>query len=244
MTLGLVIGWVGNAFRRRRNRAARGDLERAMEENRIRVDERRDLTADLHDVVVHHLSTASLHLLGVHDETETGALRRTLGTVERSTSAALTELRLLAEVLRHDPSTAANGMKVRDLSRWQPPTQACAEAQLDLVRAGLEPQVNVPAAADSLAMTVQRTLSRLVKEAVANQVAHAPSGALCTIDVDVAEHQVTLRAANAMPQGSDGEATLGWGLLGLRERVTLTGGDFAVGQDGPDWVLTATLPRE
>lgn len=245
VTLGLLAGWAGHTVRERRERAARADLAQAVEDARIRADERRDLAADLHDVVVHHLSTASLHLLGVADETDPVVLRRVLGTVQASNTAALTELRLLARVLRSDPATAASGMELRELSRQVPPTQAVAEGQLALVRAGFEPQVQVPAAADSLELTVQRTLARLVAEAVANQRAHAPAGARCSIEIQLNDHQVGFQARNALAPGQAGTPpTLGWGLRGVRERVALTGGTLSAGPIGPEWVLTASLPHD
>lgn len=243
--LGLAAGWAGHAVRERRELAARADLEQAVEDARIRADERRDLAADLHDVVVHHLSTASLHLLAVPDEADPVVLRRVLRTVQQSNSAALTELRLLARVLRSDPATAASGMELRELSRQLPPTQAVAEAQLRLVRAGFEPQVQVPAAADSLELTVQRTLARLVAEAAANQLAHAPAGARCSIEVQLNDHQVGFQARNALPpQQADTTAALGWGLRGVRERVALTGGTLTAGPVGSEWVLSASLPND
>lgn len=244
LAVGLGLGWAGRAVRERRDRAARAVLERAMEESRIRADERRDLAADLHDVVVHHLSTASLQLLAVDDRADPGTLRRVLGTVERSNSAALSELRLLARVLRADPATAAFGLEVRELSKRIPPTQAGADAQVTLVKAGFEPEVRVPASADALEMTTQRTLSRLIAETVANQVAHAPAGARCLIEVRVSDHQVSLEARNALPPALDAEPRPGWGLTGLRERVALTGGSFSAGVRGDEWVVTASLPVE
>ncbi|MFT3971083.1 MAG: hypothetical protein QM695_12605 [Micropruina sp.] len=55
LALGLLLGWIGQAVHERRDRAARTALDQAVEEGRIRADERRALSADLHDVVVHHL---------------------------------------------------------------------------------------------------------------------------------------------------------------------------------------------
>lgn len=243
LALGLVLGWLGQGIRERRDRAARTALDQAVEEGRIRADERRALSADLHDVVVHHLSTASLQLLSAHDESDVGVLHRTLGAVERANSAALSELRLLVRVLRADPATAASGMEIRELAERVPPTQAGAVAQLRLIEAGLDPDVRVPAAADAFELTVQRTLSRGIAELVDNQVKHAPVGARCSIEITFNEHQVTLQARNEWPQGAP-EPVLGWGLKGLRERVLLTGGTFAATVNGAGWCVTVAVPHE
>lgn len=243
LTLGLLLGWIGQAVRERRDRAARTALDQAVEEGRIRADERRALSADLHDVVVHHLSTASLQLLSAQGEADPAVLRRTLSAVERANAAALSELRLLVRVLRADPATAASGMEIRELAERIPPTQACAEAQLRLIEAGLDPDVRVPATADALELTVQRTLSRGVAELVDNQVKHAPAGARCSIHISLNEHQATLEARNEWEPGAP-EPVPGWGLKGLRERVLLTGGTFAAAVNGAQWCVTVSVPHE
>ncbi|MFT3971082.1 MAG: hypothetical protein QM695_12600 [Micropruina sp.] len=103
--------------------------------------------------------------------------------------------------------------------------------------------MRVPAAADALELTVQRTLSRGVAELVDNQVKHAPAGARCSVEIALNDHQVTLRARNEWGPGVP-EPELGWGLKGLRERVLLTGGSFAAAVNGAQWCVTVTVPHE
>lgn len=240
--VGLVVGWTALLLRERRERDERTAMALATENARIRADERRTLSRELHDVVAHQLSTASLQIMGARESHDPVALRRVLGTVDRATAEALTELRLLVRVLRDDPSTAASGTEIRELAERVPPTQAAADAQLTLIRAGFEPDVRVPAAADDLEMTVQRTLSRVIKEATANIVQHAPRQSRCVIHTAISDQQVTLQVRNLVPAGFT-QPELGWGLRGLRERIELTGGKFTVGVLGNEWVVSATLPH-
>lgn len=245
LALGLCGGWTGHTIRQRRERAERTAVCMATEDARIRADERRTLSADLHDVVVHHLSTASLHLMAGQESEDTALLKRALRTAGRANAAALGELRLLVRVLRDDPATGVSGTEVRELAERESPTQAAAQAERALTHHGFEPCVHVPAIADDLNLTVQRTVARLIRVVVDNQIRHAPDRGRCSIELNVSEHQVTLQARNPMPSLPQGEEPrLGWGLKGVRARIDLTGGTMTAGPVGDEWVVTAVLPLE
>lgn len=240
--LGLAVGWGLLALRMRRERAERAAFAAATADARIRADERRALSRELHDVVAHQLSTASLQMMGARQSSDPALLRRTLATVDRATGEALAELRLLAGVLRDDPSTSASGTELRELSERVPPTQAAAVAERALVSSGFEPVIRVPAAADDVEMTVQRTVSRTIDEAAANMIKHGGPRSRCMIEVTVGAQQVSVRAANPSPAGAPAPV-FGWGLRSLRERVSLTGGTLAAGRAAGEWVLSVSLPR-
>lgn len=240
--LGLALGWAGLAVRERHERQGRSEVRLAGENARIRADERRTLSRELHDVVAHQLSTASLQIMGARGSDDPATLHRVLGTVDHATSEALTELRLLVRVLRDDPATAASGSEIRELSHHMTPTQSAAEAQRALVEAGFEVDTLVPAQADRLEMTVQRTLGRAIREATSNIIKHAQPRGRCLLRVTLTEQQVTLQVHSELP-GDFGDPVLGWGLRGLRERVALTGGTFSTGPDGREWVVALTLPH-
>lgn len=243
LAVGLAVGWVALAVRERRESAEHRAAHLASENLRIRADERRTLSRELHDVVAHQLSTASLQIMGARDSTDPAVLSRVLATVDRATTEALTELRLLVRVLRDDPTTSASGTEIRELAERIPPTQSAAAAELTLLEHGFEPDVNVPAAADGLAMTVQRTMSRVIMEAAGNVIRHAPPKSRCVVRTVVGQHQVTLEIRNPVPEGTEVPA-LGWGLRGLRERIELTGGTFSVRAAGDEWVVAVTIPLE
>lgn len=241
LTLGLLAGWAGLVVRERRERAELSEARRSSENARIRSDERRTLSRELHDVVAHHLSTASLQIMGARGTTDPEDLARVLATVDEATTEALTELRLLVQVLRDDPTTAASGTELRELSEMAPPTDAAAAAELTLLQAGFEPHLSLPAEMDRVSMTVQRTLTRTIREATTNVVRHAPPK--CRVDLQgvVREHEVILTVTNPVDPDADVPG-LGWGLRGLRERASLTGGSFTAGVLHGNWVVSLTLP--
>ncbi len=153
----------------------------------------------------------------------------------------MTELRLLVQVLRDDPATAASGTELRELAEMLPPTQAAAAAERTLLEAGFEPRMDLPGTIDGLSMTVQRTLTRTIRQTTDNVVLHAPRKCRVEVQARVREHEVILTVTNPVPVGTVTPG-LGWGLRSLRERASLTGGWLSVGVVDGDWVVSLTLP--
>lgn len=246
LLVGSGTGVTLRVLRARRDRTPAGQEAERVETARIRRDERRILAAELHDVVAHQLSNAKLQVMGHRASDDPRRLHTALDRVEQATGSALTELRLLVRVLRDDPSTSAREQEVEELGERLRPTQVAAGAAQTLIEHSLEPEIELPAEADHLEMTVQRTIGRVIVQGVANMCANAPPGSRCVIRLVVNDTQVVLRLANPLPSGGDPPAGWGWGwgLRSLAERVDLTGGRFSAGPVGADWVLTAILPHE
>lgn len=241
--VGIALGWVVLVLRERREVQERGEARLAGENARIRSDERRTLSRELHDVVAHQLSTASLQIMGAQGSGDPVLLQRALKRVDHATAEALTELRLLVRVLRDDPTTSASGTEIRELAEHLAPTEAAAAAERDLIAAGFEVDSMVPARADRLPMTTQRTVGRALRESAANVIAHARPRCRCQIRVSVSEQQVNLEVRSELPSGFT-DASFGWGLRGLRERTALIGGTFSAGPVGSEWVLALSLPLD
>ncbi|MFT4294001.1 MAG: histidine kinase [Micropruina sp.] len=239
---GAALGWVALVIRERRERAALSAARRAAENARIRAEERRTLSRELHDVVTHQLSTAALQLMSARTSADPAVLARVLSVVDRATAEALNELRLLADVLRDDPATSASGTEIRELSERVPPTRSAAAAELALVEHGFEPEIRVPAAADDVEMTVQRTLSRVIDEAVANVIRHAPPKSRCIVDVRITDQHASVEVRNPVPSGMTAPPP-GRGLRGLAARISLTGGSFTADVADAEWLVLAQFPR-
>lgn len=229
-------------LRSSRSKAAREQAE--LERFRIRQDEREQLAWELHDVVTHQLSTASLQVVGYQDAQDVVALKGALRTVGQCCGSALTELRLLAKVLHSDPAIGELSGGVERLKSRVPPTRAAAEACMRLERAGFEPTFTVPVEADRLEMTLQATLVRVFEETTCNILRHAQPDSGCQLSVRVSETHVNVRVANVMRPGSTHDTPEPkWGLAGLAERVSLTLGSFSAGPVRGEWVVAVSLPR-
>lgn len=239
--LGLALGWALLTLRERHDRALATSLERARSSARLRADERAAISRELHDVVVHKLSNISLQVMGSTHSDDPDELHDVLETIGQANAEALTDLRLLMDVLRDRTLEASPGVELQELTQRVPPTLRAASAELELVRAGFEPDVMVPKAADELPMTVQNTISRVLAEATANVIAHAPRKARCLVRVRVGAQAASVEVRNPVPDDLD-QPSLGWGLASLRERIALTGGEFGVAVTDGEWVVQATLP--
>jgi signal transduction histidine kinase len=245
--VGAGLGVAGRRLVHLRDGTGRRLAELAEEDARLRADERRLLARELHDVVSHQLANISLQVMSHQDSVDADELRRVLRRLDRFSQSALTELRLLVRVLRDDPATAPGADEVGELSSRVPPTMAAADWARRLVAAGFDPDIDVPAQADRLEMTVQATVTRALDVTCDNIVKHAPARAHCSVALSLNPTQVVLRTAS--PLGPPQERTaLGWSLRGLRERVDLAGGAFTArsstaGATDPEWVVTLTLPR-
>jgi signal transduction histidine kinase len=88
---------------------------------------------------------------------------------------------------------------------------------------------------------LQVCVYRVVQEALSNATRHAP-GVPVTASVTAADGRVTLRVRND-PGTARANGGAGHGLVGMRERVALLGGELSAGPD-PDggFTVAASLP--
>ena len=237
-----AIGWVffrigasvmsaalGESVRTRRVIAAEA-LERAElaertreEEARARVDEERlRIAREVHDTVAHAIAVINVqsgvtaHLLDKQPERTREALR----SIEQTSARALREMRSILGVLRDadDGRTPHAGIDQLD--------QLIAESRdagLDIEYQRTAPPAGLPTAVDSAAY-------RIVQEALTNVIRHAGPTRV-TVGVDCEPDGVQVRVTNhqGRPGGEPATAGAGRGLLGMRERCQLLGGDLDAG---------------
>jgi len=234
----VALDSIGSRWRAQRALAAqteRTELERA---RRAVLEERARIARELHDVVAHHMS-----LIAVRAETAPYRLsdlpesaRAEFGSLSAVAREAMTEMRRLLGVLRHDePAGLAPQPQLSDLP-----------ALVDTAReAGVSVELSVPPALDQVPSGVALCAYRIVQESLSNANQHAP-GAAVTVSVDHDVDAVLLRVANgpggpARPHAN--EHGPGHGLTGMRERVALLGGSLSAGP-APDggYEVCAVLP--
>ena len=252
-----AIGWVffrigasvmsaalGESVRTRRVIAADA-LERAElaertreEEARARVDEERlRIAREVHDTVAHAIaiinvqSGVTAHLLDKQPE----RTREALKAIEQTSSQALREMRSILGVLRdaQDGRTPHPGLgQIDELI-----SDGC-DAGLDIRLDSAAPNAPLPSAVDSAAY-------RILQESITNVIRHAgPTRVTVGLDygVDSLALNVTNQRGRAQRNGA-GSAAPGRGIIGMRERCQLLGGDFDAGPiaDG-GFAVTARLP--
>ncbi|MFE6782649.1 sensor histidine kinase [Streptomyces sp. NPDC057680] len=218
--------------------------ERAM---RTVLEERGRIARELHDVVAHHMSVISIqaqvapHLV----ENPSEELRENLAGIRQNAVEALTELRRVLGVLRAEDPAA-------DSVRHAPqPTLDRLDDLLDNVRAaGLSVDSTISGERRRLSPGVELSAYRIVQEALSNAIRHAP-GAPVRVETGYRTTGLTLRISNApaprsvAPSALPLSPGLGHGLLGMRERTAMLGGELVAGPttDG-GYEVTATLPLD
>jgi signal transduction histidine kinase len=257
---------VGNAVRRWRHQAGDSQerLERAEAEHRAATvrdlaAERSRIAGELHDVVTHNVSVMVV---------QAGAARRVLAgspddaraallAVEASGRTALVELQHLLGLL-----SPVEGMQAQT-DAGEPDASLRPQPGLDLLQslvdrvaaAGLPVELTVTGQPRTLPPGLDLTAYRVVQEALTNAMKHAgQAAAVVTLDyrkdavvVDVSDDggrdHWPGRAASSVRTSPAGVAGSGRGLLGLRERLSLYGGEFDAGpRPAGGWRVRATLP--
>jgi signal transduction histidine kinase len=215
-------------IRRARADAAERDASRqAIEDTLLELTargERARIARELHDVVAHHISMISAQAetarLAVPGMPEEGA--RQLRAIGDTARTALTEMRRLLGVLRED----AGGEPTR---RPQPGLHQLLDL-IDETRdaAGSSTRLIVRGPVTALDPGVELAAFRIVQEALTNARRHAP-GAAVDVEVEYAPDVLRVRVRDSGGGGSAPSATPGHGLLGMRERVAMVGGELRIG---------------
>lgn len=253
-----AIGWVffrvgasvmsaalGESVRSRRVIAAdaekRAELaERTREEEaRARVDaERLRIAREVHDTVAHAVaiinvqSGVTAHVLDKRPEQAREALR----TIEQTSSRALREMRAVLGVLRDDGDGRAPHPGLDQIAEL---TAKAREAGLDVTLEASPPAAPLPSAVGSAAY-------RILQESVTNVIRHVGPTRVTvalTPGTDALEIRVTDEGRRTANGGATAPGDPGHGILGMRERCRLLGGEFDAGPTpGGGFEVTARLP--
>ena len=239
------IGWLAGFALRERVDQAEAAEARAQQAERERetaariavAEERARIARELHDIVAHAVSVMVLQVGAVRHglPEELADDREALGGVERTGRTALTEMRRLLGAMRR----AGDGV---DLSP-QPGLDRLDSLLDEVGRAGLPVQLHVEGDAAPLPRAVELSAYRIVQEGLTNALKHArASQADVTVRYAPGELRLEVRDDGVGAVSSDG---LGHGLVGIRERVKIYGGEMSAGAlpEG-GFVLSARLPLE
>src|SRR5215211_737450 len=247
---GLVIGaaWLlGHFVRVRRDHIAR--LERTAELERTRAEqarravaeERLRLARELHDVVAHSISVIAVQSgVGAHvANSQPEEAAKALAAIEATSRAALTELRRLLGVLRQDGESQGDLAPVPGLADLD-------SLLAEVAKAGLGVRLRVEGTPSPLPAGVDLSAYRIVQEALTNVVKHA-GPARAQVTIRYRDHEVMVEVTDdgrgAAAPTVDGRARVGHGLIGMRERVSVFGGDLEVGpRPGGGFRVAARLP--
>ncbi|MFG2334985.1 sensor histidine kinase [Streptomyces yangpuensis] len=217
--------------------AEQESISEAERSRRTLLEERARIARELHDVVAHHMSvitvqadSAPYRLPGMPEP-----VQQEFAAIAASARESLGEMRRLLTVLR-TPDGGGGGAGDGGTGGVRAPQPGIGRLQQLVeatVRAGQPVVLSLAAgAAEAAPPAVDLSAYRIVQEALANVVRHAP-GAPTRVSVTVDDDEVLVLVVNG-PAARDavvepeGPGT-GHGLVGMRERVRLTGGTLDTG---------------
>ncbi|WP_372407503.1 sensor histidine kinase [Streptomyces luteireticuli] len=246
--LGGLLMALGGALRRsstdRRALAEQETISEAERARRTLLEERTRIARELHDVVAHHMSVITVQAdsapYRIPDLPPAAA--EEFGTIAATARESLAEMRRLLGVLRSEDAGEGGGEKAP-----QPGVGRIGQLVEATVRAGQPVELTLGQELPSapLPQAVDLSAYRIVQEALANVVRHAP-GALARVSVTADDEGLTVLVVN---DPADGPHTpletsgTGHGLVGMRERVRLVGGTLDTGPlPGGGFRVAARLP--
>ncbi|MGV9311337.1 sensor histidine kinase [Streptomyces sp. NPDC003691] len=224
-----VVLVVTGALRERgdaqRKLAAQESISETERAQRTLLEERTRIARELHDVVAHHMSvitvqadSAPYRIEGLPEQAA-----EEFAAVAASARESLTEMRRLLAVLRSE-DTGGELAPQPGVDRVQQLVEAT-------VRAGVPAELSLSVGPGAVPQAVDLSAYRIVQEALANVVRHAP-GATTRVSVVSDGTDLTVVVVNgaaASPAEPLEQAGTGHGLVGMRERVRLTGGTLDTG---------------
>ena len=219
----------------RAHRAEQRVVEAEEIAHRAVAEERSRITRELHDVLAHSVSVMTVQasavrrLLTPEQERE----REALLTVEETGRQALAEMRRLVGIMREENEVAALAP--------QPGLGTLPELVEQVRQSGLPVQLTVEGTPVKLPAGVDLSAYRIVQEALTNTLKHA-GPAQAWVAVRYAGEDVEIEVANDGKSDNDGDSG-GHGLVGMRERVALCGGELQSGpRPGGGYKISARLP--
>jgi signal transduction histidine kinase len=239
--LGIAFPWLlGRAAGRQAQLTAELDTSRRELAQQEVLAERRRIARDVHDFVGHGLAAVMLQVTSARHvlRRDPAAAEEALRSAEEVGRRSMQELRRTVGLLRSDDEAAV-----------APPLPSTAEipALVDHARAGgLTVQLGTRGDLSQIAPGVGVALYRIAQEALANAAQHAPQ-ARTEIEIEVADRQACLTAETTGPTATESAREprqARYGLVGMRERATALGGEFAAGPTPEGWRVSCRLPLE
>ena len=244
--LSMAVPWLVGVYRRQQvelteggwEQARRTRLEQRLTADQARMRERSRIARDMHDSLGHELTLIALRAGALEVARDLDEHHREKVVELRETAVSATRnLREIIGVLSDDEGEGRAPISPADES---------IAALVERVRdSGLRVMLVREGPMEDLPLMVDRAAHRVVQESLTN-VAKYASESRATVWLTADTGRLEVRVTNTATQGASGGGAVSGhrGLLGLRERVRLTGGTFAAGPNENGWEVCAVLPLD
>ncbi len=240
----LLVGREIHEQRRRvqelRERVGRAERDREEKAYRAVADERTRIARELHDVVAHQMTVMTLQADGARRIAEGSDPRvvKALKTISDTGHSALTEMRRMVGLLRA-PEEASDTEPLPHLAE--------VEQLVEKVRAaGVPVDLEVEGDVRRLADGTELSAYRIIQESLTNSVRHGGPDVTAKVAISYSEDQLNLLIVDD-GRGASAESgdEVGHGIVGMRERITVLGGEFSAGpRTGGGYQIHAIIPIE
>lgn len=237
--LGVYVRVRGEQAETARERVGWLEREREVLAREAVAAERSRITRELHDIVGHALNVIVLQAGGAQRviDAKPEAARASLASIESTSRTALTEIERMLGMLG-DAEDAHQGLGAR------PGLGHLGQLAARVNDAGLSVAVTVEGTPTDLPQSIDLSAYRIIQEALTNALKHADAGharvtvryLVDALDIEVVDDG---RGAESGLSSTSG----GRGIIGMRERAALFGGELTVGPAaGRGFRVHARLP--
>ena len=238
---------VGVTVRARRQLIATLRRESALEREEyqhrlqsVRQAERHRIAREMHDVLAHRLSLLSVHagalayrqnqaVTASANPMDATEVAEAIEVIQNNARQALSELAEVLTVLRTEPDDTEETIGLTSVRNLVEESQ----------RAGQLVELSIDVA-DTLAPQLGRTVHRIVREGLTNARKHAP-GHPVTVEIAGTDTEPTIRVRNRLSHPRPATPGSGFGLIGLAERIRISGGTLSATEQDGHFTLTAHL---
>jgi signal transduction histidine kinase len=240
----VLVAWALGLTLQSRARYLTAVLERAEQAERTAdqqaalaaAQERARIARDLHDVVAHGLSVMVVQADGARYAAAADPQRvlPALETISATGRTALSDMRRMLGLMRSDPGQAV---------RPQPRLADLADLVAQARETGARVEADLPPPDATVPEAVALTTYRVVQEALSNVRRHAGPAPGVQVRVGVDDAAVEVEVADDGRGAASPQDGRGLGLVGMRERVALHGGQLEAGPGGSGgFRVTARIP--
>lgn len=232
-----------------RLRAEQTTLLAEMDRAQAVVAERARMARELHDVVANHLSAIAIHSTAALSIDSPSTSREALGVIRENSVQGLAEMRRLIGLLRD--SGGAGAQEAAAVPSLDALDALLAQARTNGAASGLDfvllDDREGPADREPLLVPVELAAYRIVQESLTNALKHAAPGPVTVrLALTGGLLSVTVDSPCGDRPGPRAPGS-GAGLIGMRERTELLGGQFEAGHEGHEgavWRVRAQLPAQ